>query len=246
MIFGLRQATTVSAFAALLVMCVMTCSGCQPDVEDVVTDSSAKATDAASHNQLTQQEIDDGWLLLFDGETTFGWKHDNEANWKVADGVISVSKGEEGLLYTTAQFSDYVLKVDFRSDEGTNSGIFLSTIPDPAEPGSECYELNIAGSDNPFPTGSLVQRKKVEGNHNSDQWQSYEVQVDQGRVTFKLDGAEILSYTDPAPLRRGHIGLQLNQGKVEFRNVKLKPLGLSQIFNGKDLTGWKSYPDMAS
>ena len=44
----------------------------------------------------------------------------------------------------------------------------------------------------------------------------------------------------------GFIGLQHNSGKVEFRNVKLKPLGLSSLFNGTDLTGWVTYPDMKS
>ena len=53
-------------------------------------------------------------------------------------------------------------------------------------------------------------------------------------------------YTDPAPLRRGHIGLQYNGGKAEFRNIKLKPLGLASLFNGKDLTGWKEFPKLKS
>jgi hypothetical protein len=246
--------------ALLTVVSFLACGGCDSnatDPEATVTtaavnerqpdlDQRAETDGVGPHNQLTQSEIDDGWILLFDGETTFGWRHDNDANWKVADGVIAVSEGEKGLLYTTAQFSDYILKVDFRSAADTNSGIFLSTAPDPQDPGTECYELNIAGPDNPFPTGSLVQRKKVEGDHHSDQWQSYEVQVEQGRVAVKLDDTEILTYTAPTPLRRGHIGLQLNQGRVEFRNVKLKPLGLTSIFNGKDLTGWKTYPDMDS
>src|SRR5262249_21173270 len=33
--------------------------------------------------------------------------------------------------------------------------------------------------------------------------------------------------------------LQHNKGSVEFRNIKLRPLGLKSIFNGKDLAGWK-------
>ena len=44
--------------------------------------------------------------------------------------------------------------------------------------------------------------------------------------------------TGGRPLGRGRIGLQFNEGKVEFKNVKLKPLGMASIFNGKDLAGW--------
>ena len=54
----------------------------------------------------------------------------------------------------------------------------------------------------------------------------------------KLDGRQVLDYTDEKPLGRGRIGLQFNEGKVEFKNVKLKPLGLASIFNGRDLAGW--------
>jgi hypothetical protein len=202
---------------------------------------------AAQPNTLTSEELAEGWILLFDGDTLFGWKPFSDANWKAADGVISVSEGEPGLLCTTSQFGNYVLKVDFRSAPGANSGVFLRTSPDPADVTGKCYELNIAeAADNPFPTGSFVKRQRCQGNHDSSDWQTFEVTADGGHFLVRLDGQVVLDYTDSKPLGRGFIGLQLNSGKVEFRNVKLKPLGLGSMFNGKDLTGWKAYPDMQS
>jgi hypothetical protein len=195
---------------------------------------------------LTPEELADGWIALFDGQTLFGWKAASDADWRAADGMISVSRGEKGLLCTTAQFSDYILKLDFRSAKGTNSGVFLHTPLKPTDPAVDCYELNIADSDNPFPTASFVKRQKAEGQFDSLDWQSFEVRVAGGRITVKLDGQTVLEYDDPAPLLRGHIGLQLNEGRVDFRNMKLKPLSLESIFNGRDLDGWKEYPDMAS
>src|SRR5919201_2112618 len=44
------------------------------------------ADQPAKPNSLTPQEIADGWLLLFDGETTFGWKIDGEG--KVENGAL--------------------------------------------------------------------------------------------------------------------------------------------------------------
>ena len=138
------------------------------------------------------------------------------------------------------------MKVDFRCDAKTNSGIFLRTPPKPKNVNTACYELNIAPPDNPFPTASLVNRKKVEVSAESESWHSYEVTMDGGHVEIKLDGETVLDYIDKTPVGRGFIGLQHNSGRVEFKNVKLKPLGSKPLFNGKDLAGWKQYPDMAS
>ncbi len=202
---------------------------------------------AEEANKLTPEEIAQGWILLFDGETTFGWSAASEANWAVADGVISVSAGQPGLLCTTSEFADYVLKVDFRCPKGTNSGLFLRTPQKPTDPKSDCYELNIADdSISPFPTGSFVGRQRATGSHDTTKWRTFEATLQGGKCLVKLDGETVLDYTDPKPPGRGYIGLQLNQGLVEFRNIKLRPLQLKSIFNGKDLSGWKVYPDKKS
>ncbi len=198
-------------------------------------------------NTLSADELSDGWILLFDGETTFGWQANSDANWKVADGVISVDSGAKGLLNTTTPLGDYVLKVDFRAPHGTNSGLFLRTPLEPKDPAKDCYELNIADeSVSPFPTGSFVGRQKATGTHDTTEWRTFTVKAEGGHFTVAIDGQQVLDYQDPKLLGRGYLGLQFNQGKVEFRNVKLKPLGLESIFNGKDLTGWKVFPDKAS
>jgi hypothetical protein len=205
--------------------------------------SSAAGPERTKENTLTAEEIADGWIQLFDGETLFGWSPGSEADWKVADGVISVTSGKPGLLHTTSEFSDYVLKVDFRAPKKTNSGIFLRTAAVPASPTVDCYEANIADpSVSPFPTGSLVCRKKGSVERFRTDWQTYEIRVEGDRFRLKLDGTEVLDYADPKPLGRGFIGLQLNTGKAEFRNIKLKPLTLKDLFNHKGLTGWKLFP----
>ena len=213
----------------------------------VVTLAGGGPATAAEANTLTPEEMAEGWILLFDGETLFGWKAASDANWEAADGVISVSEGEPGLLLTTSQFGNYVLKVDFRSAKGTNSGVFLRTSPRPTDVTRKCYELKIADSaDSRYPTGSFVKRQRCRGDHDSTDWQTFEVTAAAGHFLVELDGQVVLDYTDPKPPGRGFIGLQLNSGKVEFRNIKLKPLGLQSIFNGKDLTGWTTYHDMSS
>jgi len=211
---------------------------------------SAKADDEASSpapNQLTAEELADGWILLFDGETDYGWRAASDADWKVADGMISVSSGAPGLLCTTSQFGDYELSLEFRAAPETNSGIFLRTSPRPKNPAGDCYELNIAPPSNPFPTGSFVGRQKTTAEVPDDgNWHRYHILAEGGHFTVELDGQQVLDYTDPKPLGRGFIGLQLNQGAVDFRDIKLKPLGMNELFNGEDLTGWRVYPGKES
>jgi len=198
---------------------------------------------------LTDAELAEGWISLFDGQSLFGWKGHSKAVWSIKEGAVGVSSGEKGLLCTTVPFDNYVLKVDFRAAKGTNSGVFLRTAPvvgmDDIK--TKCYELNIAPPDNPFPTGSFVGRQKAkEVPERADEWQTFEVTLEGGKATVKLNGEEVLTYDDPAPIGRGFIGLQLNTGAVEFKNIKLKPLGLESLFNGKDLTGWKDHPESKS
>ena len=190
---------------------------------------------------LTKEEVADGWIALFDGETLFGWHAHSKADWQIKDGAILVNSGEPGLICTSVPFADYVLKVEFRADPTTNSGVFLRTPPvaDKDAVTTQCYELNIAPADNPFPTGSFVGRRKASSECQDEGWRTFEVTLEGPQATVKYNDEVVLEYTDPKPSPSGLIGLQLNSGKVEFRNIKLKPLGLTDLFNGKDLTGWK-------
>jgi hypothetical protein len=71
--------------------------------------------DKAKPNTLTPKEIADGWILLFDGETTFGWKLDpsRKGQLKVADGVLSMDAAE-GVIQCTTSFVDFELRVEYK------------------------------------------------------------------------------------------------------------------------------------
>ncbi|MBY0585628.1 DUF1080 domain-containing protein [bacterium] len=206
-----------------------------------------------AHNKLTPEEVADGWLLLFDGETLFGWQAELpafEKMWMVKDGTIT-SDPAAGFnhLKSHAAFSDFVMKLDFRINKGGNSGIFFRGAPVRGQQfvgllGISGYEAQVDDND---PRGLLYQtgglydvapaKKLIKG---EDQWRSYEITADGDHITTKING-ELICDTMQKKFRFGHIGLQQhNPGSViEYRNIKLKPLGLKPIFNGKDLSGWK-------
>ncbi len=87
------------------------------------------------HNTLTSEEVAAGWILLFDGVSTDGWRgylmeSFPEAGWAVADGnlIVFASDGrEEGLggdIITEREFTDFELVFDFNIPPVGNSGVF--------------------------------------------------------------------------------------------------------------------------
>lgn len=85
-------------------------------------------------NHLTEDEKNNGWELLWDGETTNGWRgakldHFPEEGWVIENGelVVLPSGGEEstagGDIVTEKQYNNFEFKLDFKLTEGANSGI---------------------------------------------------------------------------------------------------------------------------
>lgn len=196
---------------------------------------------------LSWEQIDSGWIALFDGESLFGWKAESKANWRVEQGEIRVDNGERGLLRTTSQFDDFHLKLKFKAPAGTNSGIFIRTSPKPTSPGKEgdCYEVNIAMPEqSKFTTGSLVNRQPLDDDaavvRLDNQWHTAKIQAVGNKIDVWVDDVLTVSYEDQKSLGRGFIGLQLNSGAVAFKDIYLKPESMKPLFNGKDLAGWKT------
>ncbi len=219
-------------------------------VAETTPNDGARSDTREPPRLLSREQIEAGWISLFDGHTLFGWKPNRETtNWSIQDGVVTADAGDPGLLMTTIEIADYELMCDVRLEKGGNSGIFLRTVFDPKDASKDCYELNVCDSHAEFPTGSLVGRKKVEKKIVSDgQWNTFHVRLEGARIEVELNGEVVMDLTDTSDaIRRvGHVGLQMNSGKVEFRNVMLRPLGMKPIFNGKDLDGWREVPGSKS
>ncbi len=201
-----------------------------PSAEIVATGPESYEVDAQAllDSALPDELLKQGWFNLFDGQSLLGWFIVGQANWRVEDGVIKVDRGEKSFLCTNFRLADFELSVDFRGEPKVNSGIFLRTQPSPEDVATDCIELNIAPPDNPFPTGSFVQRKKLEpvelGEFDPTTWHTYFVRMSGDRTEVSLDGKPILDYTDDLGLAAGHISLQHNEGRIEFKNIRLRPL----------------------
>lgn len=85
-------------------------------------------------NALTENEEQRGWKLLWDGQTTDGWRGARmegfpENGWTIRDGELTVleSGGAEsangGDIVTTSLYGNFILDLDFKITTGANSGI---------------------------------------------------------------------------------------------------------------------------
>ncbi|WP_339838486.1 DUF1080 domain-containing protein [uncultured Maribacter sp.] len=85
-------------------------------------------------NALGADEAKKGWKMLWDGETTTGWRGARldefpSKGWEIKDGILTVlsSGGEEsaagGDIVTEELYGDFELMLDFVITEGANSGI---------------------------------------------------------------------------------------------------------------------------
>lgn len=257
-----------------LLFCAITNLGCRPSEKNGLSESYPSDSDAADlikpaeetpnvvplayelepaallEMRLPAEKTEQGWIRLFDGQSLFGWDMAGLANWSIQEGNLIVDSGEKSLLCTAVPWKDFEFQASFKADASTNSGIFFRTPLFPMDPKTECYELNIAPADNPFPTGSLVGREKIElENFDSTIWHTYKVKVEGDSVTVSLDDCELYNYIDPNPLPSNRIALQHNSGAVAFKDIMLRPLGLSAMLPenaqpGTELTAWKRYPDM--
>ncbi len=108
------------------------------------TEGEASTPVVTSQNQLTEGEEASGWILMFDGETTAGWRgygiEGFPAVWQIKDEslyVIGMEKRSEeqkagkGDIIYDQEFQDFHLKLEWKISEAGNSGIFYLGQEDP-------------------------------------------------------------------------------------------------------------------
>jgi len=108
---------------------------CLPGIALLVATTSCKAQSqppapppsSTVQNSLSDAEKAAGWRLLFDGQTTTGWRNYGKPaiadGWKAQDGALT-RVGAGGDIISADEFKNFELTIDWKIEIGGNSGIF--------------------------------------------------------------------------------------------------------------------------
>jgi hypothetical protein len=172
-------------------------------------------------NQLIAEDKKSNWEMLWDGETTNGWRgakldHFPEKGWVIENGeltVLSTGGGESeagGDIVTEKQYDNFELKLEFKITEGANSGIkyYVNTDLNKGEGSSIGLEFQIL-DDARHPDAKL-------GNHEGSrtlaslydliqadpnkyvkpigEWNTAHIKSNNNHVEHWLNGMKVLEY----------------------------------------------------
>lgn len=190
-----------------------------------------------------------GFKDLFNGRNLDGWQlvHGNGTGYVVENGMIVCPADGGGNLFTAKEYSDFVLRFEFKLSEGGNNGIGIRA---PLE-GDAAYvgmEIQVLDHDAPVYKGKLkpaqyhgsiydVVPAKTGALKPTGEWNQEEITAKGRHITVKLNGQTIVDanlddVTDPAVLKKhpglarksGYIGLLGHGTRVEFRQFRIKEM----------------------
>ncbi len=171
-------------------------------------------------------QADAGWVTLFDGTNLNSFDQIGDANWKLADGVVSADKGN-GFLVTKNKYTNFQVRAEFWVDADANSGVFIRCTDPSKITAANAYEVNVFDKrpDPSYGTGAIVNvAKPATILKAADKWNTYEITAVGPKFTVILNGVKTVDGAEDSKNPSGAIALQYGGGVVKFRKVEVKPL----------------------
>ncbi|WP_297798296.1 DUF1080 domain-containing protein [uncultured Eudoraea sp.] len=217
----MRKISLVVIFGLILIPVLSSCKDKKADQKEeaaAVETEMVPESEEAPINALTPEEQADGWVLLFDGKTSEGWrgykKENFPAGWDIVDGtlhMIGSGRGEAGskdggdIIYDK-QFQNFTLSLEWKISEGGNSGIFYlgeekldyiwKTAPEMQVLDNEKHPDAKLGKDGNRMAGSLYDLipAKPQNAKPVGEWNKVELTVYKGTVVHKQNGVNVVEY----------------------------------------------------
>ena len=207
----------------------------------------------AADNTLTPAETRAGWVLLFDGKTTDGWRSFKQTSlgpgWRVEDGVLTPEPKLAKDILTRADYADFDLKFEWRISPKGNSGVMYHVIPEgdqTYESGPEYQILDNARGEPPLeqagglfalvapsgavtrPVGEFNQARLIVRHGKVQHWLNGKLvaryQIGSPDFNARVAASKFKRWPQFATGPTGAIALQNHGDAVGFRNIKLRVL----------------------
>jgi hypothetical protein len=198
-----------------------------------------------------------GFVDLFNGKDLDGWLTGPDNAWVVEDGVLTLDREMDGkehnldYLWTKEQYGNFILELEYKTTDRTNSGIFIRT-PDRKNPVYTGMEIQVCNSysrrslSNNGTAGAVYDCLAPTSNpiNPPGQWNKCRVTCQDNLIEVILNGERIIDMDvsrwttagqnpDEKPnkfkdaaikdfSRVGHIGLQDHGRLVWYRNIRVK------------------------
>ncbi len=207
----------------------------------------------ATATALPAAAAEKGFQPLFNGKDLSGWQliHGRGPGYIVEKGVLVCPADGGGNLFTTKEYANFILRLEWRLWDGGNNGVGIRAPleGDAAYVGMEIqvldeesdkYKKNGVTILKPTQyTGSIYDVFAAKAGHvkRNGAWNTYEIHAAGTKIKVTLNDvvvmdADLASVTDPAVLKKhpglsrtsGHIGFLGHGTRVEFRNIRLREL----------------------
>lgn len=189
-----------------------------------------------------------GWTQLFNGKDFTGWKvGGDQSSFTIRDGAMVANGPVAHAFYDgpfmNHDFKNFELMVDVKTAPNSNGGIYFHTEFQEKGFPKKGFEVQVNNTHrDPIKTGSLYHVKDIgaddiQGIVKDDEWFTEHIIVQGDTVTVKLNGKEVVKWTQPADWTGGRegSGRVLSHGTIAFqghdpnstvwyKNVRIKPL----------------------
>jgi hypothetical protein len=202
---------------------------------------------------LPAYAVEKGFQALFNGKNLDGWVlfGGKGPGYVAKDGILICPADGGGNLLTEQDYSDFVFRFEFKLSDGGNNGVGIRA-PLAGDIAYSGMEIQILDHDAPVYQGKLkpaqyhgsiydVVPAKTGFLKETGEWNQEEITAIGRKIKVVLNGTTIVdadldAITDPAVLKKhpglarttGRIGFLGHGTKVDFRNIRIKPLTTSE------------------
>lgn len=165
--------------------------------------------------------------VLFDGTSLDGWTPVGDANWTLADGMVSADRGGMSFLVSRDSFRDFDLRAEIWVSPEANSGIFIRCSDRARFTPANAYEVNVFDQrpDPTYGTGAIVDIAAVSPMPKAGgRWNVLEVSARGEVFSVVFNGVKTVDGVRDAAHAEGPIALQYGTGTVKFRRVEIRTI----------------------